>query len=230
MKWSTGYLFTLKEAPSDAEIPSHILMVRGGFIRKLAPGIFTYGPLLLRSLKKFENIVRQELDKEGCVELLMPVVQPREIWEETGRWKAMGDGLQKMKNRNGHEFCLGATHEEVITDFVRKDVKSYRDLPFNLYQIQTKFRDEIRPRFGLMRGREFIMKDAYSFDADEAGAAESYRKMYEAYRAIFTRCGLNFRPVEADTGLIGGSSSHEFMVLAETGEEGIAVCDACDYA
>ena len=230
MKWSTGYLFTLKEAPSDAEIPSHILMVRGGFIRKLAPGIFTYGPLLLRSLKKFENIVRQELDRRGAVELLMPVVQPREIWDETGRWKAMGEGLQKLKNRNGHEFCLGATHEEVITDFVRKDIKSYRDLPVNLYQIQTKFRDEIRPRFGLMRGREFIMKDAYSFDVDKEGALKAYAKMFEAYTAIFERLGANFRVVQADSGNIGGDQSQEFHILAESGEDQLMVCQESAFA
>ena len=226
MKWSTGYLFTLKEAPADAEIPSHVLMVRGGYMRKVAPGIFTYGPLLLRSLRKFENIVREELDRAGCVELLMPMVQPRELWEETGRWKEMGEGLQKLKNRNGHDFCLGATHEEVVTDFVRRDVKSYRDLPFNLYQIQTKFRDEIRPRFGLMRGREFIMKDAYSFDADAEGAQLAYKKMFDAYSAIFRRLGANFRVVQADSGNIGGNQSQEFHVLADSGEDQLLVSDA----
>ena len=230
MKWSSGYLFTLKEAPADAEIPSHILMVRGGYMRKLAPGIFTYGPLLLRSLRKFENIVRQELDKRGCIEILMPMVQPRELWEETGRWKEMGDGLQKLKNRNGHDFCLGATHEEVVTDFARKDVKSYRDLPFNLYQIQTKFRDEIRPRFGLMRGREFIMKDAYSFDTDFEGAQKSYNKMFEAYTAIFERLGANFRVVQADSGNIGGNQSQEFHILADSGEDQLLVCEQSSFA
>jgi prolyl-tRNA synthetase len=230
MRWSKGYLFTLKEAPADAEIPSHILMVRGGYMRKLAPGIFTYGPLLLRSLKKFENIVREELDKRGLVEILMPMVQPRELWEETGRWKEMGDGLQKLKNRNGHDFCLGATHEEVVTDFARKDVKSYRDLPFNLYQIQTKFRDEIRPRFGLMRGREFIMKDAYSFDIDQAGAQRSYQTMYEAYTAIFSRLGAKFRVVQADSGNIGGNQSQEFHILADSGEDQLLVCEESNFA
>lgn len=230
MKWSSGYLFTLKDAPADAEIPSHILLVRGGYIRKLAPGIFTYGHLMLRSIRKFEKIVREELDKRGCVEVLMPMVQPREIWEETGRWKEMGAGLQKLKNRNDHEFCLGATHEEVITDYVRKDVKSYRDLPFNLYQIQTKFRDEIRPRFGLMRGREFIMKDAYSFDASQEGAQKSYRDMYEAYKAIFERLGANFRVVQADSGNIGGNQSQEFHILAESGEDQLLVCPESDFA
>src|SRR5882757_3461191 len=207
MRWSKSYLFTLKETPADAEIPSHILLVRGGYIRKLAPGISTYGPLMLRAIKKFEMIVREELDKRGCTEILMPMVQPKEIWEETGRWKEMGDGLLRMKNRNGHEFCLGATHEEAVTDFVRKDVKSYRDLPFNLYQIQTKFRDEIRPRFGLMRGREFIMKDAYSFDADRDGAQKAYEAMRKAYCRIFEACGLDYTMVEADSGAIGGSAS-----------------------
>lgn len=230
MKWSSGYLFTLKEAPADAEIPSHILMVRGGYLRKVAPGIFTYGPLLLRALKKFENIVRDELNKRAAIEILMPMVQPRELWEETNRWKEMGDGLQKLKNRNGHDFCLGATHEEVVTDFVRRDVKSYRDLPFNLYQIQTKFRDEIRPRFGLMRGREFIMKDAYSFDIDNEGAQRSYQKMYEAYNAIFARLGANFRVVQADSGNIGGNQSQEFHILAESGEDQLLVSDESDFA
>ena len=230
MIWSKGYLFTLKEAPADAEIPSHILMVRGGYMRKVAPGIFTYGPLLLRSIRKFENIVREELSRRGCTELLMPMVQPRELWEETGRWKGMGDGLQKLKNRNGHDFCLGATHEEVITDFVRKDVKSYRDLPFNLFQIQTKFRDEIRPRFGLMRGREFIMKDAYSFDADGEGAQKSYQLMFEAYTAIFKRLGANFRVVQADSGNIGGDQSQEFHILADSGEDQLLVNDKSDFA
>jgi prolyl-tRNA synthetase len=230
MKWSSGYLFTLKEAPADAEIPSHILMVRGGYMRKVAPGIYTYGHLLLRALKKFENIVRSELDKRGCVEILMPVVHPRELWEETGRWKKMGDGLQRMKNRNGHEFCLGATHEEVVTDFARKDVKSYRDLPFNLYQIQTKFRDEIRPRFGLMRGREFTMKDAYSFDADQAGAQKAYALMHEAYTAIFQRLGAKFRVVQADSGNIGGNQSQEFHIIADSGEDHLLVCEESSFA
>jgi prolyl-tRNA synthetase len=185
---------------------------------------------LLRSLRKFEAIVRQELNKRGCHELLMPMVQPRELWEETGRWTGMGDGLQKLKNRNGHDFCLGATHEEVITDFVRKDVKSYRDLPVNLYQIQTKFRDEIRPRFGLMRGREFIMKDAYSFDTDKEGAQKSYHLMFEAYTAIFKRLGANFRVVQADSGNIGGNQSQEFHILADSGEDQLFVCENSDFA
>lgn len=230
MKWSKSYLFTLKDAPQDAEIPSHQLMSRGGYIRKLAPGIYTYGHLALRAIRKFEAIVREELDKRGCQELLMPMVQPQALWEETGRWAAMGDGLLKFKNRNGHGFCLGATHEEVITDYVRKDVKSYRDLPAILYQIQTKYRDELRPRFGLMRGREFIMKDAYSFDTSPEAALKSYTLLYDAYKAIFTRLGLDFRIVEADAGNIGGSQTHEFQVLAETGEDHLMVCDTCDFA
>jgi prolyl-tRNA synthetase len=230
MRWSKSFLFTLKDAPADAEIPSHILLVRGGYMRKLAPGIFTYGALLLRSIRKFENIVREELNRRGCVEILMPMVQPRELWEETGRWKEMGEGLQKLKNRNGHEFCLGATHEEVVTDYVRGNVKSYRDLPANLYQVQTKFRDEIRPRFGMMRGREFIMKDAYSFDPDQEGAQRSYRVMFEAYTAIFRRLGVGFRVVQADSGNIGGNQSQEFHILADSGEDQLLVSEQSDFA
>ncbi len=230
MKWSKSFLFTLKENPADAEIPSHILMVRGGYIKKVAPGIFTYGTLALRSIRKFEQIVREELSQRGCLEILMPMVQPRELWEETNRWSEMGPGLQKMKNRNGHEFCLGATHEEVTTDFVRQQVKSYRDLPVNLFQIQTKFRDEIRPRFGLMRGREFIMKDAYSFDRNLDDAQKSYRLMHEAYTAIFKRLGVKFRVVQADTGNIGGNQSEEFHVLAESGEDQLLVSDKGTFA
>ena len=230
MKWSESHLYTLKEKPADAEITSHALMVRAGLIRKLAPGIYTYGPLALKAIRKVEKVIREELDRRGCQELLMPMVQPRELWEETNRWTEMGDGLLKFENRNGHSFCLGATHEEAITDFVRKDLKSYRNLPVNLYQIQTKYRDEIRPRFGLMRGREFIMKDAYSFDLDLEGAQESYKKMYEAYQAIFTRLGLNFVIVQADSGNIGGNQSNEFQVLAESGEDGLMVCEEANYA
>lgn len=199
-------------------------------MRKLAPGIFTYGPLLLRAIKKFEAIVRGELNRRGAVEILMPMVQPREIWDETNRWNEMGDGLQKLKNRNGHDFCLGATHEEAVTDFVRKDVKSYRDLGFNLYQIQTKFRDEIRPRFGLMRGREFIMKDAYSFDATTEKAHDSYKLMHDAYTAIFKRIGVDFRVVNADSGNIGGNKSQEFHVLADSGEDQLLVADQGEFA
>ncbi|MCC7405877.1 MAG: proline--tRNA ligase [Bdellovibrionales bacterium] len=230
MKFSNAFIHTLKESPADAEIPSHKLMVRGGYIKKLAPGIFTYGPLALRAIRKFEKIVREEHDKRGIVELLMPMVHPQELWEETNRWAEMGDGLLKFKNRNGHGFCLGATHEEVITDFVRRDVKSYRDLPVVLYQIQTKFRDEIRPRFGLMRGREFIMKDAYSFDLTSEAAQKSYQMMYECYVAIFRRLGVEFRVVQADTGNIGGSLSHEFQILAENGEDQLLVSTVGDFA
>lgn len=230
MRWSKSHIYTLKDAPNDAEIPSHKLMARAGLIRKVAPGIYTYGNLALRALRKLETIIRQELDSRGCQEVLMPMVHPAELWQETNRWKEMGDGLLKFKNRNGQDFCLGATHEEVITDYVRKDVKSYRDLPVNLYQIQTKYRDEIRPRFGLMRGREFIMKDAYSFDVDEAAALKNYDVMYDGYKAIFDRLGLQYRIVQADAGNIGGSKTHEFQVLAEAGEDHLMVCDSCSFA
>lgn len=230
MKWSESHVYTLKEAPSDAEIPSHRLMVRGGFIKKLAPGIYTYGNLGLKAIRKFENIIRQELDQRGCVEILMPMVHPRELWEETNRWQEMGAGLLKFQNRNQHWFCLGATHEEAVTDYVRHDVKSYRDLPRNLYQVQTKYRDEIRPRFGLMRGREFVMKDAYSFDADQAGALKAYELMYNAYKAIFDRLGLNYRIVQADAGNIGGSQTHEFQLLADAGEDALLVSEQSDFA
>ena len=202
MRWSQSHLYTIKEVPSDAEIPSHRLLVRGGYMKKLAPGIYSYGPLLLRAIRKFENIIRQELDSRGCVEILMPMVQPKELWEESGRWGTMGPEMQRLTNRKGHDFCLGATHEEVITDYVRHDIKSYRDLPANLYQIQGKFRDEIRPRFGLMRGREFLMKDAYSFDLNQDSAKQSYQKMKQAYQAIFEKLGLTFRVVKADSGNI----------------------------
>ncbi len=221
---------TLKEAPREAEIPSHRLLVRGGFIRKVAAGIYDYLPLALRSIRKIENIVREELDAAGAQEILMPIVQPKEYWEDSGRWGKYGPELLRLKDRKGSEFCLGPTHEEMVTDIVRRDIRSYRELPVNLYQIQVKFRDEIRPRAGLMRGREFIMKDAYSFDVDADGATASYQSMYDAYCRIFQRCGLDFRPVEADTGAIGGSLSHEFQVLADTGEDSIVACDTCDYA
>lgn len=230
MKWTQTHIVTLKEAPSDAEIISHKLMVRAGMIRKLAPGIYTYGPLGLRAIRKFENIVREELNRRGCVEILMPMVQPRELWEETNRWSEMGAGLLKFQNRNDHWFCLGATHEEAVTDYVRHDLRSYRDLPRNVYQVQTKYRDEIRPRFGLMRGREFIMKDAYSFDADQAGALKAYESMYAAYRAIFDRLGLDYRIVQADAGNIGGSQTHEFQLLAEAGEDALLVSDTGEFA
>jgi prolyl-tRNA synthetase len=230
MRVTKMYLPTLREAPAEAEVLSHQLMLRAGMIRKLAAGIYTWLPLGLRVLRKVEQIIRQEMDRAGAQEVFMPMVQPAELWRESGRWEAYGPELARMKDRHGREFCLGPTHEEVITDLVRGEVRSYRDLPLNLYQIQDKFRDEVRPRFGVMRGREFGMKDAYSFDADDAGAEKSYKEMYDAYTAIFTRCGLHFQPVEAMTGQIGGSFSHEFMVLADTGESGVIVCDACGYA
>ncbi len=230
MRYSKLFIPTLKEVPAEAEVISHKLMLRAGMIRKLASGLYTYLPLGLRAIRKVENIVREEMNNAGAQELLMPIVQPAELWEESGRWDKMGKELLRFKDRHDRPMCLGPTHEEVITDLVRKEVRSYRDLPLILYQIQTKFRDERRPRFGLMRGREFIMKDAYSFDVDEDALDESYQKMYNAYCRIFERCGLNFRAVEADTGAIGGSCSHEFMVLADTGEDKIAVCTSCNYA
>jgi prolyl-tRNA synthetase len=230
MRLSKTYVPTLKEVPAEAEVVSHRLLLRAGFIRKLTAGIYTYLPLGLKALNKVANICREEMDRAGAQEILMPMVQPGDLWRETGRWEFYGKELQRFRDRHDRDYCLGPTHEEVVTDLVRGEVRSYRQLPLNLYQIQTKFRDEIRPRFGLMRGREFVMKDAYSFDRDEAGAEASYRSMYEAYKAIFRRLGLEFRPVEADSGSIGGSFSHEFMVLADTGEDTIAVCQACEYA
>ena len=230
MRHSRGFLPTLKEDPTDAEVISHSLMVRAGLIRRLAAGVYNLLPLGLRVQKKVEAIVREEMDRAGAQEVLLPVMLPSELWEETGRWQAYGKELIRLRDRHDRDFCLGPTHEEIITDMVRRDVRSYRDLPLNLYQIQTKFRDEIRPRFGVMRGREFIMKDAYSFDRDEDGAEASYRAMFDAYCRIFARCGLQFSAVEAESGLIGGSFSHEFMVHAETGEEAITVCDKCGYA
>lgn len=230
MRWNQVHIYTQKEAPADAEIPSHKLMVRGGFIKKLAPGIYTYGNLALRAIRKFENIIRDELNRRGGTEILMPMVHPQNLWEETGRWDEMGAGLLKFQNRNEHWFCLGATHEEAVTDYIRHDVKSYRDLPRNLYQVQTKYRDEIRPRFGLMRGREFIMKDAYTFDVDEAAALKSYESYYAAYQAIFDRLGLDYRIVQADAGNIGGSQTHEFQLLADAGEDALLVSDSSDFA
>jgi prolyl-tRNA synthetase len=230
MRFSQYLLPTLKEVPSEAEVPSHQLMLRAGMIRKLASGIYSYLPLGLRSIRKVEAIIREEMNRAGAVEVLLPFVQPAELWQESHRWEEYGSELARFKDRHNRECCLGPTHEEVITDIARKEIRSYRQMPVNLYQIQTKFRDEIRPRFGVMRAREFIMKDAYSFDADERGVDESYQKMIEAYTRIFTRCGLRFKAVEAETGLIGGSFSHEFMVLAETGEETIVSCTHCSYA
>lgn len=230
MRVSQTLIPTLREDPGEAETVSHRLMLRAGMIRKVAAGIYIYLPLGLRVLRKIERIVREEMNRAGAQELLMPVASPAELWRETGRWDFYGKELLRFKDRHERDFCLGPTHEEVITDLFRREVRSYRQMPLNFYQIQTKFRDEIRPRFGLMRGREFIMKDAYSFDRDEAGARLNYQKMYDAYNRIFTRCGLTFRPVEADTGLIGGTSSHEFMVLADTGEETIVYSDEGNYA
>ncbi|HEX2055693.1 MAG TPA: proline--tRNA ligase [Nitrospiraceae bacterium] len=230
MRTSQLLIPTLREDPGEAEIVSHRLMLRAGMIRKVAAGVYTYLPLGLRVIRKIEQIVREEMNRAGAQELLMPIASPAELWRETKRWDYYGKELFRLKDRHEREFCLGPTHEEVITDLFRREVRSYRQLPLNFYQIQTKFRDEIRPRFGLMRGREFIMKDAYSFDVDQAGARLSYQKMYDAYNRIFSRCGLTFRPVEADTGLIGGSSSHEFMVLADTGEETVVYSDTGDYA
>jgi prolyl-tRNA synthetase len=221
---------TLKDDPADAEVVSHKLLVRAAMIRQVARGIYDYLPLGLRVLRNVENIVRTELDAAGCQEILMPAVCPAELWQESGRWDRYGKELLRIKDRNERDFCFGPTHEEVVTDIVRKTVRSYRDLPKNLYQIQTKFRDEIRPRFGLMRGREFLMKDGYSFHTDRADCEREYRHMYATYERIFERCGLRFRAVEADTGAIGGSMSHEFQVLAESGEDAIVACSSCSYA
>ena len=230
MRYSQLLIPTLKEVPAEAEAASHILLFRAGMIRKLASGIYAYLPVGLRVLRKVEAIVRQEMNRAGAQEVLLPAVQPAELWQESGRWQIYGKELLRFKDRHGRDCCFGPTHEEVITDLVRREVHSYRQLPLNLYQIQVKFRDEIRPRFGLIRGREFIMKDAYSFDIDEDGAECTYKAMYEAYSRIFRRCGLTFKAVEADSGPIGGSFSHEFMVLADTGEDFLASCTACDYA
>ncbi|MFN3920801.1 MAG: proline--tRNA ligase [Caldimicrobium sp.] len=230
MRMTKFFLPTLREDPSEAETISHKYLLRGGFIRKVASGIYNFLPLGFRVLKKIENIVRAEMDKTGALEILMPMVQPAELWRETGRWDAYGKELLRFKDRKDHDFCLGPTHEEIVTDIVRKEIKSYRDLPLILYQIAPKFRDEIRPRFGLLRAREFLMKDAYSFDADEKGLDKSYQLMYEAYCKIFEKCGLRFKAVSAHTGAIGGDISHEFMVLAETGEDIIAYCENCNYA
>ncbi|TDX51888.1 proline--tRNA ligase [Orenia marismortui] len=230
MKMSQLYIPTLKETPADAEVISHQLMLRAGLMRKLSSGVYTYLPLGYKVIRKFEDIVREELNKSGAQELLLPALQPAELWEESGRLQNYGPELMRLKDRHGRDFCLGPTHEEVVTDLVRDEVRSYKELPLNLYQIQTKYRDEIRPRFGVLRGREFIMKDAYSFDIDKDGLEESYQNMYNAYCRIFERCGLEFRPVEADTGTIGGDNSHEFMVLAEAGEDIVVYCEECDYA
>ncbi|HEY4392546.1 MAG TPA: proline--tRNA ligase [Polyangia bacterium] len=230
MRMSQSLIPTLKEAPSEAEVPSHIFMVRGGYLRKVAAGVYSFLPLGWRVVKKVEKIIREELDRAGCLEVFLPAVIPAELWQESGRWEKYGAQLLRFKDRKGADFVIGPTHEEVICALVRDDVRSWRQLPLNLYQIQTKFRDELRPRAGLMRGREFIMKDGYSFHVDEADTQREYKKMYDTYSRIFTRCGLAFRAVEADTGNIGGSSSHEFQVLTETGEDALVACDNCDYA
>ena len=230
MRTTNLYAPTLREVPAEAEVTSHKLMLRAGMIRKAAGGLYTYLPLAWRTIRKIEQIIREEMDAAGGQEISMPIVQPKEIWEESCRWARFGDEMLRVKDRHEREFCLGPTHEEMITDVIRNEVRSYKQMPLLLYQIQNKYRDEIRPRFGLMRSREFIMKDLYSFDADEAGLDLSYKKMYDAYTNVFTRCGLKFRPVEADSGAIGGSHTHEFMVLADAGESELVYCESCDYA
>ena len=230
MKASQFFISTLKEAPADAEIVSHKLMMRAGMIKKLGAGLYTYMPVGLRVIRKVEQIVREEMNAAGAVEVLMPVVQPGELWQETGRWDKMGDELLRFKDRHERDFVMQPTSEEVVTDIARTEIRSYKQLPVNFYQIQTKFRDERRPRFGIMRGREFTMKDAYSFDRDAEGLKVSYQKMYDAYTRIFQRFGLEFRAVAADNGAIGGSGSHEFHVIADTGEDAIIYCPDSDYA
>jgi len=230
MHYSKLLIPTLKESPADAEVASHKLMVRAGMIRQMAAGIYSILPLGLKMLRKVEQIIREEMDQIGGQEVFLPSVQPAELWAESGRWDFYGKELLRFKDRNDREFCYGPTHEEVITDIVRREVKSYRQLPITLYQIQTKFRDEVRPRFGIMRGREFTMKDAYSFHANEESVRETYSSMASAYSRIFKRCGLDFKMVEADSGTIGGNFSHEFVVLASSGEDCIGFCNSCDYA
>ncbi len=230
MRVSQFFISTLKEAPSEAELPSHQLMVRAGYIKKLASGLYTWMPLGLRVLRKVEKVVREEMDRSGGIELLMPAIQPADLWQETGRWDVFGPQMLKINDRHDKLFCFGPTHEEVITDIARREISSYRQLPLNFYQIQTKFRDEVRPRFGVMRAREFLMKDAYSFHADFASLEQTYQVMYDTYSRIFTRLGLKYRAVAADTGAIGGSGSHEFHVLADAGEDALAYCPNSDYA
>ena len=232
MRMSQLFFETLREFPADAEVTSHKFLVRAGYIRKLANGIYNYLPLMWRVLKKVENIVREEMDKAGAQEILMPFLQPKELWEESGRWDVYGKELMRLKDRHGKDMCLGPTHEEIVTAVAREGVRSYKQLPLNLYQIQSKFRDEIRPRFGLLRGREFIMKDAYSFDRDEDGMNKSYKIMADAYTRIFERCGLETKPVQSDSGAIGGNVSHEYMVITQTdsGENDVFYCNDCDYA
>ena len=230
MKASKMLLATLKEAPNEAIISSHILLIRAGMIRKLVAGVYNYLPLGLRTLNKIEKVIREEMDESGALEILSSAIQPKELWEESGRWQKYGPELMRFKDRHDRDFCLGPTHEEIFTDLVRNEIKSRKNLPINLYQIQTKYRDELRPRFGLMRGREFIMKDAYSFDLTPEGLDESYKVMYDVYEKIFTRLGINYKIVLADTGAIGGSGSHQFMALSEVGESDIIYCDKCGYA
>lgn len=230
MRASKMYWYTLREVPAEAEIASHILLLRGGYIRKLVSGVYGFMPLGKRTLRKVEQIVREEMDAKGAQEIGMSALQPSELWQESGRWGAYGPEMWRVKDRNGREFCLGPTHEEVFTDIVRQNITSYRQLPVNLYQIQTKYRDEARPRFGLIRSREFIMKDDYSFDRDEEGLDKSYKDMYDAYSKVFDRCGLTYRAVEADSGAIGGNNSHEFCALSEVGEEEIIYCESCSMA
>ncbi|RGY65656.1 proline--tRNA ligase [Fusobacterium ulcerans] len=230
MRFSKSYIKTLKETPKEAETASHKLLLRASMIKKLTSGVYTYLPLGYKALKKVENIVREEMDRAGSQEILMPVLQPAELWKESGRWDVMGPLMMKLQDRNKRDFVLGPTHEEVVTDLIRNDISSYKALPLSLYQIQTKFRDEIRPRFGLMRGREFVMKDAYSFHATTESLDEEFLNMRDTYSRIFSRCGLKFRPVEADSGAIGGSGSQEFHVLADSGEDEIIYCDSCSYA
>ena len=230
MRYSQYFIPTLRDVPTDAEVPSQIFALRGGYVKKIAAGIYDYLPLGLRVIRKIENIIRQELNKKGAIEVLMPSMVPAELWQESGRWYAYGKELLRIKDRADREFCYGPTHEEVIVDMVRNNIKSYKQLPVNLYQIQAKFRDEIRPRFGLMRAREFTMKDAYSFHASAESLEQTYQDMFEAYSNIFRHCGLNFRVVKADSGNIGGNASQEFMITADTGEDAILYCDHCDYA
>ncbi len=230
MKATKMLISTLKEAPNEAIVPSHILLIRAGMIRKLVAGVYNYLPLGLRTLTKIENIIRNEMDKAGALEILSSAIQPKELWEASGRWQKYGPELMRFKDRHNRDFCLGPTHEEIFTDLVRNEIKSRKNLPINLYQIQTKYRDELRPRFGLLRSREFIMKDSYSFDLDEKGLDESYKIMYQTYEKIFTRLGINYQIVLADTGAIGGDSSHQFMALSDTGESDIIYCEKCKYA
>jgi prolyl-tRNA synthetase len=230
MRQTRTLIPTLREVPAEAEVVSHKLLLRAGMIRQVARGIYDFLPLGVRVMRKVETIIREEMVRAGAQEVLLPAVCPAELWQESGRWERYGRELLRIKDRHDRDFCFGPTHEEVVTDLVRREVRSYRDLPLNLFQIQVKFRDEVRPRFGLMRGREFIMKDAYSFHLDHADCEREYEVMFAAYRRIFDRCGLRYRPVEADTGAIGGSRSHEFQVLADSGEDAIVSCERCEYA